>query len=62
MVIQARRVDDGELVKIEGVKEMSRIRTDLQRASKRAGWLLKDQNGLSYLYDDLLKIVYIGEE
>ena len=41
---------------------MSRIRTHLKRANKRSGWLLKDQNCLSYLYDDLMKIVYIGEE
>ena len=62
MVIQAKRIEDGQLIRIEGVKEMNRIRTVLQRANKRAGWLLKDQNGLSYLYDDVLKIVYIGEE
>ena len=62
MIILARRAEDGETVQITGVRKMERLRTDLAQASKRAGWLLTDDSGLSMLFDDLMKIISIKEE
>ena len=62
MKIQARYVESGDFMKIEGVKGMTRLRTDKAGASKRPGWLLMEKEGMSFLFDDIAIVTHIEEE
>ena len=61
MRITARRLEDGQHIKIEKVKQITRLRTDLQRASKRAGWLL-EEDSISLLFDDIAQIISCSDD
>ncbi len=62
MRITARRLEDGQHIKIEKVKQITRLRTDLQRASKRAGWLLEEEDSISLLFDDIAQIISCSDD
>ena len=62
MRITARRLEDGQHIMIEKVKQITRLRADIQRASKRAGWLLEEEDGISLLFDDIAQIISCSDD
>ena len=62
MTITARRVIDGDFETIPKVKKIDRIDTSKAGFSKRAGWVLHEEDGLVFVYDDLMLITSISED
>lgn len=62
MKITVRRVEDEQYIVIEKVKQINRLRTDLQSASKRSGWFLVESDGTSLLFDDTVQIVSCSDD
>ena len=60
--IQAKRLEDGEHITMNGIKKIQRLRADLNGTAKKEGWLLEDNDGLSLIYDEVLHIVSIEDD
>lgn len=62
MKVHLRNVHTREQFTLRGIGTMNRLRTDKKGAENRAGWLLRDADGLSVIYDDTVYVTAIEEE
>ena len=62
MTVQAKRVIDGEFETIRKVKKICRIDTSKAGSSKREGWVVFEDTGMSFIYDDLMLIISVSED
>ena len=60
--ITAKRIEDGEYIIISNVRQINRLRTDLQRANQRAGWFIEESEGTSLLFDDTFQIISCSDD